>query len=70
MAFNQNKYIQDFIRDNYDRIDVRLPKGKRDVLRQLAMEHNITDDKGKVSVTKLIIQAVEAQYGIDLSKTK
>ena len=70
MAFNQNKYISDFVKENYDRIDLRIPKGKRALLRDLAIQKGITDDRGKISMTKLILDAVEAQYGIDLSKSE
>lgn len=68
MAFNQNKYINNYVKENYDRIEVRVPKGKRMILKKLATDHNITDDKGKISVGRMFIEAVEEKYRIDLSK--
>lgn len=70
MAFDQSKYIMDFMKENYDEVKIRIPKGKKAVLRQLATDRNITDAKGKVSMTRLIVEAIETQYGIDLSKTE
>ena len=55
-------------KENYDEIKVRLPKGKKDTLRQLATQHNITDPKGKISMARLMVEAVEQVYGVDLSK--
>jgi len=68
VAFNQNKYINDYVRENYDRIEIRIPKGNKPLLKKLATEHNITDDKGKISVGRLFVEAVEEKYHIDLSK--
>lgn len=68
MAFDQTKYINDYVKENYDRIEIRVPKGKREILKKLAKEHNITDDKGKVSVGRMMVEAIEEKYGVDLSK--
>lgn len=68
MAFDQNKYIDEYVKNNYDRVVIKIPKGKRDILKRIAVERNITDDKGKVSVTRMIVEAVEEKYGIDLGK--
>lgn len=68
MAFDQNTYIKQFMSQNYDEVKVRVPKGKRAILKQIATEHNITDDKGKISVNRMVIEAVEEKYKIDLSK--
>lgn len=42
-------------------------KGKV-VLQELAVKYNMTDDKGKTSVTRLLMDAVEEKYHVDLSK--
>ena len=68
MAFDQTKYINDFAKEKYDRIAFQVPKGKREILKTLAKERNITDDRGKVSVNRLIVEALEQTYKIDLSK--
>ena len=68
MAFDANKYANDYVRGNYDRIELRIPKGKRAILKELATQHHITDYKGTISVTRLIIEAVEEKYKINLSK--
>lgn len=68
MAFDQNKYIADYIRDNYDQVMLKIPKGKKEVLKALAAENHITDDRGRTSVNRLIIEAIEEKYGVDLGK--
>lgn len=68
MAFDQSKYIADFIKENYDRIDVKIPKGKRAILKEIATKQNITDNRGRISVSRLFVEAVEEKYKIDLSK--
>lgn len=68
VAFDQTKYINDYVKENYDRVELRVPKGKKAVLKELATTHNITDDKGKISVARLMIEAVEEKYKVDLSK--
>ena len=68
MAFDQSKYITQFMSENYDEVKFRVPKGKRVLLKQIAQERNILDIKGKVSVNRMIIEALEQVYSIDLSK--
>ena len=68
MAFDQNKYIDEYVNNNYDRVVIKIPKGKRDIIKKIATERNITDDKGKVSVTRMIVEAIEEKYGVDLGK--
>lgn len=68
MAFDQTKYTTDYIRNNYDQVMVKIPKGKKELLRKIAQEKNITDDKGKLSVNRMIIEAIEQVHQIDLSK--
>ena len=69
MAFNQQKYIDEYAREHYDRVTIKVPKGKKDTLRNLAIELHITDDKGKISVNKLIVEAIEKTYGVNLGRT-
>lgn len=70
MAFDQNKYNDDYTRENYDRLSLKIPKGKKEILRELAKEHNIVDDKGKVSITRLLMESVEQVYGVDLTRSE
>ena len=52
-----NKYNQ----ENYFKVALRIPKEKKEVLQQLANDE-------RTSINKLIINAVERFYGIDLSR--
>ena len=61
MAFDQSKYIADFMKESYDRIVVQIPKGKRDLVKKAAQ------NAGK-SMNQAVVEAIEVQYGIDLSK--
>lgn len=58
--FDQNKYINEFKRKNLDRIPIEVPKGKREILKKIAIDHN-------TSVNQLVIGAVEEKYKIDLT---
>lgn len=60
MAFDQSQYVNEYIKNNYDRINFKIPKGKRDVLKKTA-------EKNNTSVNQLIISAVEEKYKIDLT---
>ena len=68
MAFDQRKYVNEYMKENYDRIDLRIPKGGKDKLKTIAINNDVTDDKGKISITKVIVDALEGFYKIDLSK--
>ena len=70
MAFNENKYKAQYAKDNYDQILIKVPKGKKEKLRQLATDLDVRDNKGLISVTRLIINALEKTYKIDLSNPK
>lgn len=70
MAFDENKYKAQYAKENYDQILIKVPKGKKETLRQLAMDLDIRDNKGLISVTRLIINALEKTYKIDLSNPK
>ena len=70
MAFDEKKYKAQFLKENYDRIIITVPKGQREKLRQLATDLDIRDNKGLISVTRLIINALEKTYKINLSNPK
>lgn len=40
--FNQSKYIQEFQKENYDRVSVNLPKGRREVWKAIATSEGKT----------------------------
>lgn len=61
MAFDKIKYDNEYIKDNYDGISIRVKKGKNKLLKQRA------DELG-ISVNQLIIRALEKTYLLDLSK--
>lgn len=60
LAFNQTEYIDEWNRKNIDRVTIKIPKGKKNVLKTLADKHN-------TSVNQLVINAVEEQYNVDLT---
>lgn len=53
--------INEYNAANYFKVALRIPKDKKDILQDLAK-------KEKISVNKLIINAIEKEYGISLSK--
>ena len=57
MSFDKVGYDNEYQKQNYDRISVFVPKGKRDELKDLAAEK-------RVSVNELIITAIEEYYHI------
>lgn len=59
-TFDKAEYDKQFLKDNYDSIALRIPKGRKDDLKRLATLHN-------TSVNRLIVEAIESQYHIDLS---
>ena len=61
MAFDKIKYDNDFTRQNYDVIRALVPKGKNKDIKALAKSRG-------VSVSQLIVEALENQYQLDLSK--
>lgn len=58
--FNQYKYIADFKRENYDRLEVLLGKGNKKKLKELSKKSGST-------VNQLVVTAVEEKYKIDLT---
>ena len=62
MSINKKtQYDNAFAKANYDRVVYQVPKGNKLVLQLEAAK------RGK-SVNALITEALEAQYGLDLSK--
>ena len=61
MGFDSNAYINQYKRDNYYIARTLLPIDKRDALQAYASAHG-------VSMSMLILQALTAYTGIDLSR--
>lgn len=57
MAFNKSAYDNEWKKNNLDRIVLKVPKGKKDYLSQLAAERGC-------SLTAYFIDAVETTYGV------
>ena len=66
MAHDHNSYSQAYDKENYDRVVFKLPKGKRTLLKQEAEIRDTRDSQGKLSVSRMIVLALEKQYGLDL----
>ena len=62
MSFDQQKYIADYNKANYDTIRALIPKGKSKYVKSFAKE------RGK-SVSQLIVDALEECYKLDLGKS-
>lgn len=56
-----NTYKTKYEKEAYFKVTLRLPKQRKEVLKQLANEQG-------TSINKLIVTAVEQYYNIDLSK--
>lgn len=52
--FNQFKYQNDFVKNNYDRINLTMPKGKKDTIKQAATTAGM-------SVNEFINQCIDAK---------
>jgi len=63
-VFSSNEYVKDYVRQNYDRYSLRVPKGKAKALWACAAHNNIRSDKGLVSVNRLVMNALEETYGL------
>lgn len=61
MGFDANQYKTNYRRDNYDILRAFVPKGKADILKEEASVRGI-------SVSQLIVRALEHCYKLDLSK--
>ena len=57
---SQQKYLNNYLKENYFKPTIRIPKDKRDVLEQVSKE------RGK-SINQLLIEAFEKQYRVDIS---
>jgi predicted HicB family RNase H-like nuclease len=55
------EYQNEYNKENYFKVALRIPKEKREALQELAKFE-------KVSMNKLIINAIEQFYNIDLSR--
>lgn len=62
-TFKQSRYVTDFVKENYDRMEIRVPKGGKDIIKTLAKENHI-------SVNVLITQSIEKTYKIKISNPK
>lgn len=61
MAFDQNRYISDFKRENYDQMAFLVPKGRRKIIKDYASKQGL-------SVSQLVVRALEECYKLDLSR--
>ena len=50
--FDATKYINDFQKENYDRIIVNVPKGQKQVI------HDIAEKQGYKSLNSFIVDAI------------
>lgn len=55
------EYQNEYNKENYFKVALRIPKEKKETLQELAKLE-------KTSINKLIINAVEQFYGVDLSR--
>lgn len=60
MVFNQQEYVNKYLRENYYKPAIRVPKEKREVIEAVALK------TGK-SINQLFIEAFEKQYNVDLT---
>lgn len=61
MAFDNNSYQADYKRQNYDRLNILVPRGRGKSIKAEA-------GKRGISVSQLVVQALEAHCKLDLSK--
>lgn len=55
--FDQVKYQNDYIRENYDRISLAFPKGEKAAIKEAARKEG-------VSMSEYILAAVDEKMGI------
>ena len=60
MAFNQQEYLNKYLRENYYKPTVRVPKEKKEIIEAVALK------TGK-GVSQLFVEAFERQYHVDLT---
>jgi hypothetical protein len=58
--FDAQQYKNEYNKNNYERIYIRVPKSKKEVLEELSKNHN-------KSINRLTIEALEKTYNIDLT---
>lgn len=61
MAFDKNKYVNDYHKANYHYVRVVIPKDK------LSDVKDVAERKGK-SISSLFVEAFEKVYGVYLSR--
>ena len=61
MAFDQVEYKNQYNKENYDIVRFTVPKGKKEDIKKCA-------DKLGISMSELIVRALEKQYLLNLSK--
>lgn len=54
MAFNQSKYANDFAKENYDRLNIQVPKGQKKVIQAFA------EEKGYKSLNAYVNALIQA----------
>lgn len=59
VAFDQNKYVQEYNKENYDRIVLTVHKGKKQELKEFAKTQDL-------SVSELIRRALWQVYKIQI----
>ena len=58
----QNKATQKYIKANYDEIKIRLPKGKKEIIKNYAIKHN---ESVNSLIKRIIDEAMERDKGKD-----
>ena len=58
----QNKATQKYIKANYDEIKIRLPKGKKEIIKNYAIKHN---ESVNSFIKRIIDEAMERDKGKD-----
>ncbi len=59
--FNKNAYDNEYQKNHYDKITFNIPKGKKELIKQLA-------EREGVSISTLFIEAVEDKFFINIRK--
>ena len=58
----QNKATQKYIKANYDEIKIRLPKGKKEIIKNYAIKNN---ESVNSFIKRIIDEAMERDKGKD-----
>lgn len=62
--FNQQQYVNDYKKENYDEMRFLVPKGRRDDIKALVKEKHFS------SISALVVTAIEQQFNINISTPK